>query len=189
MNKIYSMTVAELTSAAVDFIKQNYPKRYKKSLEFKDENDAALCLCVSVLFDNAGIKEDEVFYTENGKPYLKDGRFLSVSHSGKYCVLAVFGIPVGVDIERVGRVAKSVANRFFTECEQAWAGDDEVRLTVLWTLKEALSKLTGDGVKMLYDGIDVLPLTRGKSIILDGKKITAELQFLGDYVLAIIKSY
>ena len=95
---------------------------------------------------------------------------------------------MGVDIERVGRVAKSVSNRFFTEREQEWAGDDEVRLTVLWTLKEALSKLTGDGVKMLYDGIDVLPLTRGKSIILDGKKITAELQFLGDYVLAIIKS-
>ena len=182
MNKIYSMTVAELTSAAVDFIKQNYPKRYKKSLEFKDENSAVLCLCVGVLFDNAGIKEDEVFYTENGKPYLKDGRFLSVSHSGKYCVLAVFDIPVG-------RVTKSVSSRFFTENEQAWAGDDEVRLTVLWTLKEALSKLTGDGVKMLYDGIDVLPLTRGKSIILDGKKITAELQFLGDYVLAIIKSY
>ena len=100
----------------------------------------------------------------------------------------MFDIPVGVDIERVGRVAKSVSSRFFTENEQAWAGDDEVRLTVLWTLKEALSKLTGDGVKMLYDGIDVLPLTRGKSIILDGKKITAELQFLGDYVLAIIKS-
>lgn len=188
MNKIYSMTVAELTSAAVDFIKQNYPKRYKKSLEFKDENDAVLCFCVGVLFDNAGIKEDEVFYTKNGKPYLKDGRFLSVSHSGKYCVLAVFDIPVGVDIERVGRVTKSVSSRFFTENEQAWAGDDEVRLTVLWTLKEALSKLTGDGVKMLYDGIDVLPLTRGKSVILDGKKITAELQFLGDYVLAIIKS-
>lgn len=189
MNKIYSMTVAELTSAAVDFIKQNYPKRYKKSLEFKDENGADLCLCVGVLFDNAGIKEDEIFYTENGKPYLKDGRFLSVSHSGKYCVLTVFDIPVGVDIERVGRVSKSVSSRFFTENEQVWAGDDEVRLAVLWTLKEALSKLTGDGVKMLYDGIDVLPLTRGKSIILDGKKITAEFQFLGDYVLAIIKSY
>lgn len=100
----------------------------------------------------------------------------------------MFDIPVGVDIERVGRVTKSVSSRFFTENEQAWAGDDEVRLTVLWTLKEALSKLTGNGVKMLYDGIDVLPLTRGKSIILDGKKITAELQFLGDYVLAIIKS-
>ena len=81
-----------------------------------------------------------------------------------------------------------MSSRFFTEQEQAWAGDDEVRLTVLWTLKEAMSKLTGDGVKMLYDGIDVLPLTRGKSVILDGKKITAELQFLGDYVLAITKS-
>ena len=100
----------------------------------------------------------------------------------------MINVSVVVDIERVGRVAKSVSSRFFTENEQAWAGDDEVRLTVLWTLKEALSKLTGDGVKMLYDGIDVLPLTRGKSIILDGKKITAELQFLGDYVLAIIKS-
>lgn len=188
MNRIYSMTVAELSSAAVDFIKQNYPKRYKKSLEFKNENDAALCLCVGVLLDNAGIKEDEVFYTENGKLYLKDGRFISVSHSGKHCVLAVFDIPVGVDVEKVGRVTKSVSNRFFTEREQAWAGDDEVRLTVLWTLKESLSKLTGDGVKMLYDGIDVLPLTRGKSVILDGKKITAELQFLGDYVLAITKS-
>ncbi len=188
MNRIYSMTVAELTSAAVDFVKQNYPERYKKSLGFKDKNDAALCLCVGVLLDNAGIGEQDVFYTENGKPYLNDGRFISVTHSGKYCILAVFDMPVGVDIEKVGRVGQSVSNRFFTADEQEWAESDETRLTVLWTLKEALSKLTGDGIKMLYDGIDVLPLTRGKSLILDGKKITAELQFLGDYVLAITKS-
>lgn len=187
MNKIYLMTVAELTSAAVDFIKQNYPERYAKSLKFKDKNDAALCLCVGVLLDSAGIKESEIFYTENGKPYLNDSRFISITHSGKYCILAVLDMPVGVDIEKVGRVTKAVSNRFFTDAEQEWAGDDEVRLTVLWTLKEALSKLIGDGVKMLCDGIDVLPLTRGKSLILDGKKITAELQFLGDYVLAITK--
>ena len=102
--------------------------------------------------------------------------------------MAVFDCPVGIDIEEVGRVKTTVSSRFFTSSEQEWASDDEVRLTVLWTLKEALSKLTGDGIKMLFDGVDVLPFTRGKSIILDGKKITAELQFLGDYVLAIITS-
>lgn len=185
MRKIYSVTVDEVTPSAVDFVKKNYPERYKKSLEYSNENDAKLCLCVALLLNSAGIKESELAFENSGKPCLFDGRFLSISHSGKHCFLAVFNKEVGIDVEKVGRVGSAVATRFFTEKERAWAQDDEVRLTVLWTLKEALSKLTGDGVKMLFEGIDVLPLTVGKAIILDGKKITADLQFLGDYVFAI----
>ena len=188
MSKIYMMTAVELTPTAVEFIEKNYPERYKKSLGYKEKSDADLCLCTAVLLDKAGISEGEIQYTDNGKPYLTDGGYISISHSGNRCVLAVFDCPVGIDIEEVSRVKTTVSSRFFTSSEQEWASDDEVRLTVLWTLKEALSKLTGDGIKMLFDGVDVLPLTRGKSIILDGKKITAELQFLGDYVLAIINS-
>lgn len=188
MNKIYMMTAVELTSTAVEFVKKNYPKRYKKSLEYSQKSDMDLCLCVAVLLGKAGIAEDEILCSDTGKPYLTDGRFVSISHSGNYCVLAVFDRPVGIDIEAVGRVKKNVSARFFTEPEQAWAGDDKVKLTTLWTLKEALSKLTGKGIKMLFDGVDVLPLAKGDFLLFDGKKITAELQFLGDYVLAIVIS-
>lgn len=59
---------------------------------------------------------------------------------------AVSDRPVGIDIERPRKNAIKVAERFFTQAECDWIGDDSLRFARIWTLKEAYAKLTGDGI-------------------------------------------
>ena len=59
---------------------------------------------------------------------------------------AVSDRAVGIDIERPRKNAIKVAERFFTQAECDWIGDDSLRFARIWTLKEAYAKLTGDGI-------------------------------------------
>ncbi len=90
---------------------------------------------------------------EFGKPFLLGGGpAFNMSRSGAATLLATAGLEVGVDVEEVRPRGKleSVARRVQTAAEQAqWnrLPEDE-RLAAffrLWTRKEALMKVTGEG--------------------------------------------
>ncbi len=90
----------------------------------------------------------------NGKPVFLEYPevHFNLSHSGNYVVCAVAQCEVGVDIEGGRRIRPSIENRFFSEEECRWvckADSEELhseRFFRLWTLKEAYSKLTGEGI-------------------------------------------
>jgi len=90
----------------------------------------------------------------NGKPVFSERPevHFNLSHSGNYVSCAVAQCEVGVDIEGGRRVRPSIENRFFSEEECRWvceADSEELhseRFFRLWTLKEAYSKLTGEGI-------------------------------------------
>lgn len=100
-------------------------------------------------------------YGEKGKPYLeKLPLYFSVSHSGEYVLCAVSEKEIGADIQYKGfgkeekqeeRMEK-ISRRFFAESEykalESCQTDTEKRNLFfdLWTKKEALGKLTGEGV-------------------------------------------
>ena len=89
----------------------------------------------------------------NGKPvFIEHPKIhFNLSHAGNYVVCAISQCEVGVDIEGNRSVRPSIENRFFSEEECRWVqeADSEAlhseRFFRLWTLKEAYSKLTGEG--------------------------------------------
>lgn len=81
----------------------------------------------------------------------------SLSHSGKYAVLAVSDKPVGVDVERLRGNRLNVAKRCFhkKEYEDIMAlqrkESCDRRFLEYWTMKEAYVKRTGDGLRIPLD--------------------------------------
>ncbi|HWE36344.1 MAG TPA: 4'-phosphopantetheinyl transferase superfamily protein [Isosphaeraceae bacterium] len=81
-----------------------------------------------------------------GQPLLRvaeaDAPGLSISHAGALAVAVAHpaGHPLAVDYEEIRPGQADAIASQLTPRENAWAGRDHPRLTVLWTAKEALSK-------------------------------------------------
>lgn len=87
----------------------------------------------------------------NGKPFFSNaGVHFNISHSGPTVVAAFSVSPVGIDIESRGRCRDfvGIAKRFFHPAEAAALAQsrDEAHFLRLWTGKEAMLKLSGEGI-------------------------------------------
>lgn len=91
----------------------------------------------------------DIKLTANNKPEYADKNIhFNLSHTGDYVVCAISENAVGVDIEHTRKNYLKVARRFFTDNECRWIGEDENRFLRIWTLKEAYSKYTGQGIAL-----------------------------------------
>lgn len=100
-------------------------------------------LAVDLLLREAGISS--VSYDAAGRPWSRDGRFISISHSNNYVCLAVHAtMQVGIDIECLGMRVMKVSSRFLNEQELNTLSlhDDKV-MHLCWCAKEALYKIFG----------------------------------------------
>lgn len=89
--------------------------------------------------------------SSSGKPHFANAAIhFNLSHSGGTVVAAFSGSPVGIDIESRGRCRDflGIADRFFHPDEAAdiRQSPDEDQFLRLWTGKEAMLKLSGDGL-------------------------------------------
>lgn len=86
----------------------------------------------------------------DGKPYLPGSALhFSLSHSGSFAACAISDHPVGLDLERRGRLSDALLRRSFSPEEQALiraAEDPDHLFTLLWTGKESYVKATGQGI-------------------------------------------
>lgn len=84
----------------------------------------------------------------NGKPYFpKEAHlFFNLSHAGVYVCCCMADAPVGIDVECIRQRKESVIKRCFTSEEAKLAKESDKCFTEIWTQKEALSKLTGEGI-------------------------------------------
>jgi phosphopantetheinyl transferase len=109
-----------------------------------------------ICFENLG--QAEIFYEQNGKPFLQCGR-LSLSHSKNY--LAVYfdsKNEIGIDIEEPHDRIKKIAKRFLHKKELAHiSGINE--LTAVWAIKESVFKKYGGKTTFFAENINVLPFT------------------------------
>ena len=130
--------------------------------------------CVASLYTKVPPGELVWETAANGKPYFANaGIHFNLSHSGGTVVAAFAGSAVGIDIESRGRCRdfSGIARRFFDHSEAATVNDEEQFLR-LWTGKEAMLKLSGEGLSgglsKARPGADGIGVFRGNRVYLTG---------------------
>ena len=86
-----------------------------------------------------------VTFTATGKPYFVNGHLhFSISHSKGLCAAAISNFPVGVDIEQCrDNYNLHLIEKSLTSAEKSLFDGDFTRL---WCRKEAVAKMTGEGI-------------------------------------------
>lgn len=105
-----------------------------------NEKAAALLLVKHVLGSNA-----EILYEKSGKPYVKSGPNISITHSHNYLgVIFCKDHAVGIDIEKVRDKIINIRRKFMSVDELSQVTDTSLEEhTIYWCAKEALYKAAG----------------------------------------------
>jgi len=101
-------------------------------------------LSVRSLLAEFGYTDADLYYDNNGKPHLKDGKYISITHSFIFSAVIVSDVPIGIDIEKQREKISVIADKFIdyefqylNKNTNGYVKD----LTVIWCAKEALYKL------------------------------------------------
>lgn len=119
-------------------------------------------LSVRHLLAEFGYTDHDLFYDENGKPHLKDGKHISITHSFQFSAIAISNQEIGIDIEKQREKIKIIAHKF-TDYETDYllekASDYVRKLSVIWCAKESLYKLFATPGLSFKQHCLVLPFT------------------------------
>tara|TARA_R110001592_G_scaffold269231_1_gene535570 strand:- start:532 stop:1158 length:627 start_codon:yes stop_codon:yes gene_type:complete len=120
------------------------PHSLKRVLGMKSELHQRGFLSVRHLLREFGYTDQDLYYDDNGKPHLKDGKHISITHSFTFSGVVVSDKPVGIDIEKQREKIGVIAHKFVDyEYNYLKPTDEDYinRLTVIWGIKESLYKL------------------------------------------------
>ncbi len=142
-------------------------------------------LSIRHLLKIAGYTDHDIIYNGNGKPDLKDGKHISITHSHEFSGIIISNSEVGIDIEKQRDKILRIANKFTPLKEYRTLANDTAviqKLTIVWCAKEALYKLYANpGVSFLHH-VDVKDfqfedLQTTADIIFNGKIHTFKVHF------------
>ncbi|AUC85385.1 4-phosphopantetheinyl transferase [Polaribacter sp. ALD11] len=152
-----SLTVNENTKVLIWKIEESFNELNKNVLltensqarldSMKSELHQRGFLSVRHLLKEAGYSDTDLIYDEFGKPHLKDGKFISITHSFTFSGLIISDdLHVGIDIEKQRDKILKIAHKF-TPIEEyrTIANSDALvsKLTIVWGAKESLYKIYG----------------------------------------------
>tara|TARA_R110002049_G_scaffold28018_1_gene96282 strand:+ start:354136 stop:354648 length:513 start_codon:yes stop_codon:yes gene_type:complete len=135
-------------------------------------------LSIRHLMAEAGYVDEDLYYDEAGKPHLKDGRHISITHSHEFTGIIISGTQeVGIDIEMQREKILRIANKF-TPIEEyrTIANTDALiqKLTIVWGAKESIFKIYAkQGLSFLHH-VDVKDFSFADNLT------TAEVLYHGD---------
>lgn len=123
---------------------------------------AAIAIRV-IICQELRISNREICFLKNeyGKPFLKRYDFhFSISHTHNAIAVATSKKRVGVDIERIQKVDRKIAHRFFSIKENQYIFTPNIgineRFFEIWTRKEAYSKFVGKDLLCALKNFDSL---------------------------------
>jgi len=120
------------------------PIALERVLGMKSELHQRGFLSVRHLLQEFGYSDSDLFYDENGKPHLKDGKQISITHSFNFSAVIVSDLIVGIDVEKQRDKISIIAHKFI-DYEHDYLIEDSAdyinKLTTIWCVKESLYKL------------------------------------------------
>ncbi len=154
------------------------------------EKMAALYVVRNVLKDES----IEIFYKENGKPYLNTNKFISISHSHEWlAVLFSDAKECGIDLEKVRPKILNIKEKYLSDTELEELKNAPIeKYTLYWCAKEALYKACGISGLLFAEQIFIEPFIyaqQGGKIkaqinhVTFEKKVTLHYAILDDYIL------
>lgn len=114
----------------------------QRFMKIKSENHRRSFLAVRHLLQKANINPQNLFYDNNGKPFLQTGQNISISHSHQFAMIALSSQKIGIDIEKKQERIKALAYRFTDWLPQENVTNSEKisAFIQIWAIKEALYK-------------------------------------------------
>ncbi|WP_299114696.1 4'-phosphopantetheinyl transferase family protein [uncultured Winogradskyella sp.] len=136
------------------------PNSLERVLGMKSELHQRGFLSVRHLLRRFGYTDQDLFYDDNGKPHLRDGKHISITHSFTFSGVIVSDKEVGIDIE-MQRHKISIIAKKFVDYEFNYLtinAEDYIRkLTVIWGVKESLYKLFATPGMLFREHFLVIP--------------------------------
>ncbi len=136
------------------------PNSLKRVLGMKSELHQRGFLSVRHLLREFGYTDQDLYYDENGKPYLKDGKHISITHSFIFSGVIISDAEVGIDIEKQRPKITIIAHKF-VDYEFNYLAENNVdyinKLTVIWCIKESLYKLFATPGMLFREHFLVIP--------------------------------
>ena len=119
----------------------------------------------------------DLVYDENGKPHLKDGNFISITHSHNFTAVIISASEeVGIDIEMQRDKILRIAHKFTPFEEYRTLANTAAiirKLTIVWGAKESLYKIYG------HRGVSFLHHINVQDFIFNAGRTTAQIIFNG----------
>ncbi|WP_292948085.1 4'-phosphopantetheinyl transferase family protein [Olleya sp. UBA1516] len=138
------------------------PESLDRVLGMKSELHQRGFLSVRHLLNAFGYTDHDLFYDANGKPHLKDGKYISITHSFTFSGVIISDTEVGIDIERQRQKIAVIAKKFVAyefEYLDKEASDYINKLTVIWGIKESLYKLFATPGMLFKEHFLVIPFS------------------------------
>jgi len=102
-------------------------------------------LSIRHLMAVSGYVDHDLFYDSFGKPHLKDGKKISITHSNQFTAIIISDSnEVGIDIEKQRDKILRIAHKFTPIEEYRTIANTEAlirKLTIVWGCKESLYKI------------------------------------------------
>lgn len=155
--------VWEITEALVELMAlvALRPESEVRFAGMKSEAHRRGFLSVRMLLLEAGYTDFDLYYDESGKPHLRDGSFISITHSFEYAGIIVSSKNVGIDIEMQREKIVRIAGKFCNVGElEGLSGvlSERIReLTVIWGAKEAMYKMCNSRSLSFKNDMEVMP--------------------------------
>ncbi len=184
-----------ITEGESELIKNlNLPNSFKlkfqkiKSIQKKKQH-----LAVHKILRSIKIDLNSLYYDENGRPLLKNGDYISISHSYNYCGVITDHKKVGLDIEKLRPKILDVSSKFLSKSEGFLIEKNIKNLTKVWTVKESLFKAFGQSGISFKNNIIINEInsefTSGKATIQFEKKIEEydiEITNFSQYICSVV---
>lgn len=174
---LHTSLVKENLSAVLSFIDK---ERIDKAEKYLIEKDRLLSYGAGLLIKKY-LPSGEIKETKNKKPYLENGPYFNISHSGEFAVLATCGsCDIGVDIEQVNETKLDAIKFTLTEDEKKTNNVND--LFRMWSNKESLIKCMSSNLNDIRK-LNGLPLEGYRSI--NGEDFYTKSLIYEEYSLSV----